>query len=52
MASIKTPKGRLHYKPVNIYLGIKQIDRDIAFENLRAVIRVLREAGIKVVTVR
>ena len=46
MASIKTPKGRLHYKPVNIYLGIKQIDRDIAFENLKAAIRVLREAGI------
>lgn len=48
MASIKTPKGRLHYKPVNIYLGFKQIDRDIAFENLKVVVRVLREAGIRV----
>ncbi|MBR1543171.1 MAG: LicD family protein [Bacteroidaceae bacterium] len=48
MASIKTPKGRLHYKPVNIYLGIKQIDRGIAFENLKVVIRVLREVGIRV----
>lgn len=46
MASIITPRGRLHYKPVNIYLGIKQIDRDIAFENLKIVIRVLHEAGI------
>lgn len=48
MASIKTPRGKLHYKPVNIYLGIKQIDRDIAFENLKVVIRVLRESGIRV----
>lgn len=38
----------MHYKPVNIYLGIKQIDRDIAFENLKVVIRVLRESGIRV----
>lgn len=46
MASIITPRGRLHYKPVNIYLGIKQIDRDIAFGNLKVVIRVLQEFGI------
>jgi len=35
MASIKTSRGVLHYKPVNIYLAIKQIDREVAFENLQ-----------------
>ena len=38
----------MHYKPVNIYLGIKQIDREIAFENLKVVTRVLRDSGISV----
>ncbi len=48
MASIETPRGRLHYSPKNIYLGIKQINRDVAFENLKIVVRILREAGISV----
>ena len=48
MASIQTPRGKLPYKPVNLYLGIKQIDRDIAFENLKVVVRVLRDMGIRV----
>lgn len=48
MASIKTPCGSMHYKPKNLYLGIKQIDRDVAFENLKVVVRVLHDAGIKV----
>lgn len=48
MTSIKTPKGRLYYKPKNLYLGIKQIDREVAFENLKEVVCVLREAGIQV----
>lgn len=48
MASIETSKGRLHYKQKNIYLGIKQIDRDIAFENMEIVVHILREAGIRV----
>ena len=48
MASIKTPRGRLHYKSKNIYLGIKQIDREVAFENLKIVVRVLRDEGIRV----
>ena len=34
MASIKTPSGKLHFKPAKLYQGIKQIDRDVAFENL------------------
>ncbi len=48
MAKIKTPKGDLHFTRKNIYLGIKQINREIAFENLKIVIRVLREAEIRV----
>ena len=48
MASIQTPRGKLKYKPVNLYLGIKQIDREIAFENLKIVIKVLLNAGIRV----
>ena len=48
MASIKTPRGKLHYKPLNIYLGIKQIDRDKAFENLEIVVRILSKVGVRV----
>lgn len=48
MASIKTPKGRLKYKPKNLYLGIKQINREVAFENLRILISLLQEFGIRV----
>ena len=48
MAKIKTPRGKLYYKPKNLYLGIKQIDREVAFENLKVVVRVLRNVGIKV----
>lgn len=48
MASIKTPKGRLHYKPKNLYLGIKQIDRDIAFENLGVLLEVLKKNNVLV----
>ena len=46
MASIKTPKGRFRYKPKNLYLGIKQIDRDIAFENLRVLLEVLKKSDV------
>ena len=48
MAYINTSRGKFHYKPVNIYLGIKPIDREIAFENLKIVMRVLRDSGIRV----
>lgn len=48
MASIKTPSGTLYYKPKSLYLGIKQIDRNLAFENLKIVMQILRNAGIRV----
>lgn len=47
MAYIETTKGKLHYSPKSIYLGIKQIDREIAFENFKVVNRVLNYAGIR-----
>ncbi len=48
MASIKTPEGRLHYKPKNLFLGCKQIDRDIAFRNLGDLLRVMERHDILV----
>lgn len=48
MASIKTPRGRFHYTSMNLYLGIKQIDRIKAFDNLKILIRVLTDAGVSV----
>ena len=48
MASIKTPKGRLYYNPINLYLGIKPIDREIAFDNLRILLKVLKDKDILV----
>lgn len=35
MGKIKTPKGIINFKKKTLYLGIKQIDRDKAFDNLR-----------------
>ena len=46
MNKIKTPKGLFYYKRKNLYLGIKQIDREIAFENLKLLISILDERGI------
>lgn len=42
MASIQTPRGKLKYKPVNLYLGIKPINRDVAFDNLKLLLDILR----------
>lgn len=46
MASIRTSRGIFHYKPKHLYLGIKQMDRDVAFENLKIVWKVLN--GLKI----
>lgn len=48
MASIKTPRGKLYYKPKNLYLGIKQIDRDVAFENLKILLNNLKKNNVLV----
>ena len=48
MAKIKTTKGDLYYRPVIIDLNNHIINRDIAFENLKVVVRVLREADVQV----
>lgn len=46
MASIKTPLGRLHYTPKFVYLGIKKINPEIAFENLKDLVDILNKAGV------
>ena len=48
MASIQTPQGKLYYKPVNLYLGIKQIDRDVAYKNLVILLNVMEQNKILV----
>ena len=45
---INTSKGRLYYKPVTLYLGIKQINREVAFQNLKVVAKVLEQHHLKV----
>lgn len=49
MASIKTPIGKLHFKPAKLYQGIKQIDRDVAFENLSLLLEILKSRGVTVI---
>ena len=48
MATLNTTKGLFHYKPKVLYLGIKQIDKEIAFENLKLLMPVLEKKGIQV----
>lgn len=46
MGKIKTSKGDLKFKSKILYLGIKQIDREIAFENLRVIADILYKTNI------
>lgn len=46
MASIKTSKGVFHFNPQTVYLGIKQIDKEIAFENLKVVAKIMNKSGL------
>lgn len=46
MAKIQTSKGDFYYSPKTLYLGIKQIDREVAFENLKILMSVLSKKGI------
>ena len=47
MASIKTSKGVIHFKPLTVYPGIKQIDKIKAFENLKIVAEIMNSSGLK-----
>ena len=49
MATLKTRKGPYHYKPVNLYLGINQINKEVAFQNLKDVAEVLAKHSIPLV---
>lgn len=46
MAKIITTKGIIHFKPQSVYLGIKQIDKKIAFENLKVVAKIMDNSGL------
>lgn len=41
MAKVKTPMGWFHYKRKNLFLGIKRIDKTIAFDNLKLILEIL-----------
>lgn len=48
MAKIKTSEGDFYYTPKLLYVGIKQINKDIALENLKLLIEFLNKKGINV----
>ncbi len=47
MARLKTGKGLFKYKPVFLYLGRKVIDKQVALQNLRDLVPLLNQAGIR-----
>lgn len=47
MARKRTPDGWFYYKRKHLYLGIKQIDKEIAFENLSDFLRILHKEGLR-----
>lgn len=47
MAYINTSRGKLEYKERIVFCGIKQIDKDISFENLKCVNDVLLRNGVR-----
>lgn len=46
-STIKTPKGKFRYHKQFLYVGIKKIDREIAFGNLKEIVPLLDGLGIK-----
>lgn len=47
MAKKHTPKGNFYYKRKFLYLGIKKINKEIAFDNLRDFLVIMNDGGIK-----
>ena len=43
---IQTPIGRFAYQKQFLFVGIKRIDREVAFENLKEIISILNRLGI------
>ncbi len=46
MAKLETPKGIMHYTPIPLYPGINKIKKEVAFNNLCDVARVLEKYNI------
>lgn len=49
MAKKRTPDGWFHYNRKFLYLGIKQIDKEIAYDNLKDFLKIMERAGINAV---
>lgn len=49
MAKKRTPNGWFYYKRKFLYVGIKQIDKKIAYENLKDFLNIMDDSGIKIV---
>ncbi len=49
MATLKTRRGTYHYKPVTLYLGINQINKEIAFQNLKDLAAILKKHDIPLI---
>ena len=47
MAKIRTPEGWFHYDRKYLFLGIKRINKDIAFDNLKLFLSIFEQARIK-----
>ena len=48
MATLKTRRGLYYYKPITLFLGINQINKEMAFENLKDISKVLNKHNIPV----
>lgn len=46
-SSVKTNKGKFRYHKQFLFVGLKKIDRDVAFENLKEIVPLLGKLGIK-----
>lgn len=49
MATLNTRRGPYKYKPKTLFLGINQINKEIAFENLKDISKVLEKHNIPLV---
>ena len=47
MKRIRTSKGLYRYHPLYLYVGRKVIDREVAFQNLKDLVPILNNAGIR-----
>ena len=49
MPTIKTKNGNIKYKAKHLYVGVKQINKELAFENLKLLKSIFDQNGLKFV---